>query len=460
MLQPDYRLSRLGTIDAGYPTFLIQLDAVVHRMERAGVYVDKELAREKLAAAEKQLADVDAALSQWLPPDVNLNSPMQAIAFFDSVGLPRAQYWFKGRVRDGEAKLDTTAVKWIQSQVRGTTWELFLDFYIERKRVLKAIQYLSYIDYAASDGRIHPVIGAIGESDDRSGTASGRFSIKNPAMQQLPANKEKDLFKVREIFTAPEGRSLVVCDWSALEVRTLAHVAKFLFSDDTLERRIAPGAPDIHSATARYVYGEFMGDHEVAACPVDQIKKRYDMLRQNVKAIRYGLAYCKGARGFGETLFDESGEAIGEQRAQVLVDGLLSFDPAIKHFQDWVWKYIRNHGEMPSIFGKIRPLPDALSREEWQVRRAWRQACNHPQQGGGAEIAGSAMIEIDAALRDIDPTARLTLQIHDELIAECQEEKAEAVRDKMHEIMCHPRLHLNVPLEASAGTGKNWLEAK
>lgn len=489
-------------------------------MERRGFVLDVDFCNAKAAEARE---DERKALNRlwelyydctgqqpdhWaeqIDVDAIWSSPKQLQALVHGeLGMPRSPVWKKGKVKDGEVKLDEVALEWIRARLKSqgrATWseetvERYRDLLqgiINLRRVRGCLKYLTKLPtYVGPDGRVHPVCGPAGDDDDRVGAVTGRLAVKNPEGQQIPRNKKKDRYRIRRAFIAPPGRRLVVADYSALEVVIMAHICLHLFGDDQLARMVAVGAPDIHSTNARKVFGELLGwsteeAAKIIGCKVPPGAPEYVRdfelgmfkcphkpeckecpsenavgkgLRDLIKAIWYGLMYGKGAYGFGASLTDGNGNPIGEEKAGEIVEGLLDAVPAVRKYQAWVRVFIKQHGGIPSLAGRWCPLADLLREgTRWAEDRAWRRALNYPMQAGGADIVGAAMvlIEADDLLRELG--FGVILQIHDELILEGPEENADAALERVMYLMTHC-FKLLVPLQVSGHHGKNWDEAK
>ena len=460
-------------------TALDRLDAalaatgrVVYAMERRGVCVDRDVCadiRDKAGAdAVESRRWLDGYLgahtgrlpwrsnwlySEWLKDAVHGDRP-------GGLGIQKSPYKSKGKVKPGETCLDSRAIEYLAAVV--PEHRAFLNRVRTYRRQLRVAAYAeNWLELAVPhpDGtwRLHPAFGMAFDSDNRPGARTGRFGVKNPPLQQVPRDKRKDPYRLRRAFVAPPGKRLLVMDYGQLEVVILAHLSAVLFGKGLLAARLEPGQPDLHSATARYVFGEVLGERGILDVPVGDIKAHpvYGRFRDLIKAIRYGLNYGKGEWGFGNTLFevDANGEIagppLGEDRARGMIQALLAFDPEIKEFQDWARAYITKHHGMPSLAGRWIPLPDAGSEDEWKRNRAWRQACNFPMQAGGQEITAKAMVDLDAAGFD------LVLQVHDELHAWVDEDRADLECHNMKTI-AESAWPLRAYLKAEPKHGASW----
>jgi DNA polymerase I len=472
--------------------FLQPLGEAVRAMEYAGVPFDAPAARAALARVEADVAGTTEALRAWcaevdyLGPEVPPNwGSWQQLQYFLytplGLDLAPALYWKKGRTGwevtddgeyqevknwktgegEGEYKTDDVALKWLGDRhpehraglnlIRDLRWQLRVKAYLE-KWLFLAVGHSGW-------WWLHPSFSLASDRDTRPGAVTGRFACKLPNLQQVPGHGDE--YKLRELFRAPPGWAWVVIDFSQLEIVLLAHICRRLFRTSGLADRMAPGAPDMHSATARFVFGERLGDERLLLLPVDQIKKDpYGASQRDlIKPVRYGLNYGKGARGFGDTLFLANGEALGEERAQQVIDALFEFDPEIPLYQDWVRSFIRKHEATYSLYGRKADLPEANAPTKGLRNRAWRRALNYPLQAGGQEVTGRAMIAChrDPVLRRLG--CRQVLQVHDEICFLVPETGAPEALERATHLML-TTTPLDAHLAASGGIATSWGEAK
>jgi DNA polymerase I len=443
------------------------LGAVVIGMEYRGIPIDRdkceEVRRDFTARQEKTREELLAwSTGAGLAEPLNWASPRQLVNFFhDTLEMEPSPFCKRGEVRDGKRSTDDRALEWLSGQ------------YPEHRAGLTAVRKLRkeerFAKYAETwlklavphpDGtwRLHPSFGLSNDTDDRAGAKTGRFAVKNPALQQVPS-RGADAKLLKAIFAAPPGYRVVCADYSQLEIYILAHLCHRLFGTRGLLDRLAPGMPDMHSATAKYVFGEVLGHEAAHRAPLEAFKENLKYLRDLVKAIRYGLNYGKGDVGFGSTLFDEHGDSLGVKRAAQLVGALFKFDPEIPAYQAWVREYIERFQGIPSLLGRWCPLPNATSWKTGLRNRAWRQALNFPMQAGGQEVTGAGMIAIDndAELRRYK--FRLVLQVHDENIGLVPEEHADHATERVKWLM-ENAVPLDAPLQVSADHAESWGLAK
>lgn len=452
---------------------LKNIDDSVYAMERNGILVDTEFCRVGAAKAADDIAgewfNVVKAVGQeqataivGLPPQMSQDGSQgespKALAqlLHTEMGLAKSPYWKKGKVKDDEVKCDAVALGWL-ARTYPQHQPLLLAILALRK-ARGCYKYLNKLPgfVNPTTGRVHPIFGAASADDDRVGAVTGRLAVKLPELQQIPKDKRKDKYRIRKAFSAAPGNVIIEADYTALEVVILAHVCQALFQSDDLAKAIQPGAPDIHGVHALAVYRDFMKVPGFDGVTPDNLKQSaMAQYRDDLKTVWYGLQYGKGAYGFGYSMFDERGVAIGEERAGLLVEGLLSFRPAIRDYQQFVREFILRHRGIPSLLGRWSDLSDLVPGKEWAENRAWRKALNFPMQAGGADIVGLAMGRLagSEALRRLG--FRMILQVHDALMFEGPESAAEEAKALISLEMTRD-MPLSVPLQAPAHHGLTW----
>jgi DNA polymerase-1 len=268
--------------------------------------------------------------------------------------------------------------------------------------------------------------------------ATGRLSSSDPNLQNIPIRTELGR-EIRKAFVADRGDLLISADYSQIELRVLAHLSQ----DEVLMAAFKRG-DDIHDQTALKVFGADSGlsPHE---------------LRRRAKIVNYALLYGKTAF----TLARDIG--VSQQAAQEFIDNYFAGFPAVRQFIDRTLESARASGEVKTMFGRRRLVPELTSRNGQIRAAAERVTVNLPIQGTAADILKLAMIDIHRELKRRrtggQPLARMILTVHDELLFEAQaglaEEAADLVRERMQNAVT-----LAVPLTVDVGIGENWKEAK
>jgi DNA polymerase I-like protein with 3'-5' exonuclease and polymerase domains len=275
----------------------------------------------------------------------------------------------------------------------------------------------------------------------------------------------------------PRPQTLLVADYSSLEIGIQGDYAVRLFGDDQIVQMYVDQAAgvDMHSNNARNVFGKWLGwvvpagvpyagltvDH----IPVEEFKKHPfgGKCRDMIKAVWYGLAYGKGAFGFA-TLVGADGKMIGEELAGRMVEALLDSVPAMRAWFRWAERFVKKHHGIYSLGGRWCDLaPEMESGEEWQERRAYRRAYNFPMQAAGAEIIGDALVRVTADNEFRALGYRVCLQVHDELVTRgplAHLARATEILTRHMTSATANGTQLLFPLQVSTGHGPNYWEAK
>lgn len=446
-------------------------------MERNGFALDVGFCNESAGRARDEEAVCLAKLGEWLTSvgqgglDINWASPMQLVDLFhERLKLPPSPVWKKGRVKvdQGDRKLDETALEWVSEHAPDAIKPGVAEL-IRLRRIRGAIKYLTKLPtFVAPDGLVHPVSGPASDGDDRSGTITWRLACKNPEVMQIPTQAAKDWFRIRKAFIAPPGYQLVCADETALEAVIFAHILVELFGDYQLVELLQPGV-DLHAINAKRVFGGYLKWERyglrVDAFPDAAFKNRAEypelvQLRDDIKAIWYGLMYGKGAYGFATSLRNPDGSPIGQKAAEAIVDALYAAVPGIPRYQGFVLDYITHHHGIPGLGGAWVDLSELTKTgNKWDLARAHRIAQNYPMQEGGARIIGAAMCDILADPFLMGQGLTLERQVHDELdfrLPLTADLVAVKAGIKKH-MTSYPLKSL---LQVSIGVGQTWDDAK
>lgn len=457
------------------------LEREIIRMEQNGFALDVGYCQEAEGRAKVEESVCLTELSKicerlGVTGEINWASPAQLVRLLHvDLGLPPSPIWKKGRVKidAGERKTDEAALGWIRERTSGDS-VLLIDELVRLRRIRGAIKYLGKLpSYVAPDGLVHPVSGPSMDSDDRAGTITWRLASKNPEVMQIPTDPKKDWFRIRRAFIAPPGFKLLVADETALEVVIMGHLLIELFGDHQLADMAVPGR-DLHSENARLVFGKYLGwtrhNRKVSEFPLEYFKDpdypELVQLRQDIKAVWYGLMYGKSAYGFATSLRDAYGNPIGEEAARKIIEALYAAVPGIPRYQAYIAEYVRQHHGIAGLSGAWCDLSELTkSGNKWSIARAIRIGQNYPMQEGGARVIGHSMVEIgnDPALNDAGLIVER--QIHDELDFRYPEIQADGSRTDAFWLRGIIDRHMtSYPLKSTLsvkmGTGYNWDEAK
>jgi DNA polymerase-1 len=279
-------------------------------------------------------------------------------------------------------------------------------------------------EYVGPDGRIHTVF-------QQAVAATGRLASTDPNLQNIPVRSFEGR-RIREAFVPAPDHVFVSADYSQIELRVLAH----LTGSEALASAFRRGE-DIHRRTAAEVFGV-----AIEAVTAEQ--------RTAAKAINFGLLYGMGAFRLSREL------GISRAMAAEYVDAYFARLPEVAAWAERVRATCRSTGRVETLYGRRRLIPEAASKNHQERTQGEREAVNTVVQGTAADLIKLAMIRVHAALEGT--SARLLLQVHDELLVETREEDAADVGEVLRAEMSGVAA-LAVPLEVTVALGRTWAEA-
>ena len=396
----------------------LPLAKVLGDMELIGFSADKQGLEklshdlnERLTACEKQVHSL-------VGYEFNLNSPKQlGVALFEKLGLPAKKKTKSGYSTNAE----------VLESLRGLhpAIELLLEY--RQLSKLKSTYADGLQTCITADGRIHTTF-------NQTEARTGRISSLEPNLQNIPVRTTEGK-KLRAFFTAPDGRVLCDADYSQIELRVLASIAK----DENMINAFLSGT-DIHTATAAQVFG----------MPRDMVTP---VMRSRAKAVNFGIVYGIGAFSLSKDI------GVTRAEADSYIKGYLASYPQVAAYMENTIKQAKADGYVTTLYGRRRYLPE-LSNSNAMLRAfGERVARNAPIQGTAADIIKLAMIRVFNRLKSELPSANLILQVHDELIVECDQADSDTACRILKEEM-EAATNMAVPLTVDAHIGKNWLEAK
>ncbi len=400
------------------------LVAVLLRMEAEGVRVDSE----RLAVLKERFQERAAALAarvQHLAGEpFNPNSPQQLGAvLFDRLKLHE---------KAGVKKPPRTQTGWRTDAgtLEQYASEPIVDALLEYRSLTKLIG--TYVD--ALPEWIHPETGRIHTSFNQAVAATGRLSSSDPNLQNIPARTPEGR-EIRRAFVPREtGWVMLSADYSQIELRLVAHLS----GDRALVAAFREGA-DVHARTASLVFG----------VPQDRVDP---LLRSRAKAVNFGILYGMGAA----RLARETGIAFAE--AKSFIERYFEALPGVRAWLDRTLEEAKRSGEVFTLLGRRRPIPELLSADGRVRAQAENVAVNSPVQGSAADLMKIAMLRVQRALDGSGLRARMLLQVHDELVFECPREEAGALGELARREM-EGVLELSVPLRVDVGVGEDWESA-
>jgi len=289
----------------------------------------------------------------------------------------------------------------------------------------------------ALQAQINSRTGRIHTSFSLAAAATGRLASSEPNLQNIPIRSEEGR-KLRNAFIAEDGFKLISADYSQIELRILAHIADI----ESLKQAFAEGI-DIHAKTASQVFG----------VPLEGMDP---MMRRSAKAINFGIIYGISAFGLARQL------DVSRTEAQGYIEAYFAQYPGIRHYMEETKTACHENGYVTTLFGRKVHLPGINDTNGARRSFSERAAINAPIQGSAADIIKRAMIRLPGAIEQAGLSARMLLQVHDELIFEVPDnevdQSAALIRDVM-ENAAAPAVEMAVPLIVDAGIGDNWGEA-
>jgi DNA polymerase I len=403
-----------------YETIDLPLVPVLLDMEKAGVRIDSALLNKMGEKLSTEMQRVGEEIFVQSGHRFNINSPKQlGDVLFNKMGLPKP-------IKYGKGKVVSTAQDVLEELAEHNEVPRMV---LEYRQLAKLKS--NYVDslplLADAGGRVHTTFNQVG-------TATGRLSSTNPNLQNIPIRTELGR-EIRAAFIAAPGNKLISADYSQIELRLMAH-----FSDDPLLVKAYQTGQDIHTLTASEVFG----------VPAESMSKE---TRNRAKAVNFGIVYGISPFGLAAQL------NIDQHEARLYIETYFDRYKGVRAFIDRLLEETRREQRVRTVFGRVRPIPDIQSRNANLRGFAERTAVNTPLQGTAADLIKLAMIRIQKKLRVQKLQARMTLQVHDELLfdvppAEADEVSA-LVKSEMESVV-----ELKVPLVADVGVGDNWRDLK
>lgn len=393
---------------------------VLSRMERKGIRLDTDFLAQMSERFEESICASREKLFAMAGCEFNVNSPKQL-----------------GEIMFGRLGISTRGIKKTKSGYStdaSVLENLAMKFEFPKEllnyRMLFKLKS-TYID--ALPQQVSALTGRLHSSFHQTGTATGRLSSSDPNLQNIPIQSREGR-AIRQAFVAEEGHVLLSADYSQIELRILAHLS----GDENFIQAFCSGQ-DIHTKTTREILG------------LDENDEVTPEMRRVGKTINFGIVYGMG----GFRLSRELGIPLSE--AQDYIDQYFRRYPGIKELFSQYEESAQQEGFVKTLYGRRRVISeiDASGRGRGFSARA---AANAPIQGTAADLVKAAMVRLDARIQKEGLPLSLVLQIHDELVFECEESAAgemlAVVRHEMENVA-----DLRVPLRVEAGSGKNWDEA-
>ncbi len=421
-LEPDLETENLAGV---YRELEMPLLPVLCAMEAEGIRISLPHLERMSADLEKRIGEIEERIFERAGDPFNLNSPAQiGEVLFGKLEVHRAADIRPKKTKTGQYKTDAAVLQKLAEHHEVP--RLILDY-----RQLAKLKS-TYVDSLPE--MVNPSTGRIHTSFNQAVAATGRLSSDNPNLQNIPIRTAEGREVRRAFIARDDGWKLLSADYSQIELRILAHVSEDKALIDAFQQ-----GEDIHARTASIVHGVLPG----MVTPE---------LRSQAKAINYGLMYGMGP----QRLANETGMTTRE--AKQFIEVYFKALPNVKGYLDETLEKARQDGEVWTLFGRRRPLPDIDASNGMLRVAAENMAVNTPIQGTAADIIKRAMLTVHAALDEGGLRARLLLQVHDELVLDVPEDELEAVQEIVRTSM-ENAADLRVPLVATMGHGDTWLDA-
>ncbi len=414
------RLAQTPSVQPVLMDIEMPLVPVLAKIERQGALVDAALLQVQSGELGVKMAELEQHAYELAGEEFNLGSPKQlGSILYDKLGMPVLSKTAKGQPSTAEAVLDELAEQGYPLP-----------------EVLMQYRSLSKLKSTYTDklpGQINPRTGRIHTSYQQAVAATGRLSSSDPNLQNIPIRTAEGR-RIRQAFIASPGYKLLAADYSQIELRIMAHLAK----DEGLLHAFRNDL-DVHRATAAEVFGVALED-----VTTDQ--------RRKAKAINFGLIYGMSAFGLAKQI------GVDRKQSQDYIDRYFARYPGVLAYMERTRAQAAEQGFVETLFGRRLYLPDINAKNPALRKGAERTAINAPMQGTAADIIKRAMVNVDNWLSESGLDARVILQVHDELVLEVREDLVQQVKDEIRQHMSKAA-KLDVPLLVEAGIGANWDEA-
>jgi DNA polymerase-1 len=411
-------------VSSVYETLERPLIPVLARMERRGISIDRDVLSRLSGEFAQRSGALEAEIQALAGESLNPGSPKQlGDILFGKFGLPGGTKTKTGQWSTGARVLDELAEQGHALPRKVLDW----------RQVSKLKS--TYTD--ALPGYVNPQTHRVHTSYALAATPTGRLSSSEPNLQNIPIRTEEGR-KIRRAFIAVDGHKLVSADYSQIELRLLAEIAGI----EALEKAFREGL-DIHAMTASEMFGV-------------PVKGMPGEIRRRAKAINFGIIYGISAFGLANQL------GIEREEAGAYIRKYFERFPGIRDYMEETKAFAKQNGYVLTLFGRKCHYPE-IAHSNASIRAFnERAAINARLQGTAADIIRRAMVRMEPALEKAKLSARMLLQVHDELVFEVPDAEVERTLPVVERVMAHapmPALSLSVPLAVEARAAHNWDEA-
>ena len=412
------RLEEENMLDL-YKNIEIKVARVLANMEFEGIHVSKKALDEMSHEFDERIKVLEGSIYTLAGSEFNIASPKQlGVVLFEDLGLPVVK-----KTKTGYS----TAVEVLeQLQYKHDIIPLIMEYRTLTK--LNSTYAKGLVKDITREGKIHTRY-------EQTLTQTGRLSSVNPNLQNIPTRIEEGK-KIRKAFIpASNDRVILSIDYSQIELRVLAHIAKDKGMIDAFKHDV-----DIHTKTASDVNG----------VPLDEVTPT---MRREAKAVNFGIVYGISDFGLSNNL------GITRKRAKEFIEKYLETFKGVNKYMIDIVEFAKEHGYVETLYNRRRSLPEINAKNKIIANLNARIAMNTPIQGTAADIIKIAMISAYNYIEESKADAKLLLQVHDELIFDVSKDILEEFTDKMVTIM-EEAANLDVKLKAEASSGPSWYEAK
>jgi DNA polymerase-1 len=425
MLKPRLAAEHRTTV---YETLERPLVPIIADMERAGILVDRTILARLSSEFAQESARLEEEVNGLVGHKFNLASPRQlGELLFDRLQLPGGKKTKTGQWETRAGLLDDLA----GNEELPPDARKLINTMLEWRQLTKLRS--TYTD--SLPGYINPETGRIHTSYSLAATTTGRLASSDPNLQNIPV-RTKEGREIRTAFVAEKGMKLVSADYSQIELRVLAHIADI----PQLKKAFDDGV-DIHAMTAS----------EMFSVP---LKDMTPDVRRRAKAINFGIIYGISAFGLANQL------GISREEAAAYIKTYFERFPGIRDYMDVTKRQAHEQGYVETIFGRRIHYPEINTRNPGMRGFLERAAINAPIQGSAADIIRRAMIRMPDTLAEAGLTsARMLLQVHDELVFEVKDAQVHKTLKTVAQVMegaALPAVSLSVPIRVDAKAAENW----
>jgi DNA polymerase-1 len=421
LLKPRLVSERMMTV---YETLERPLAVVLARMERHGISINRQALLQLSNEFGQKAVALEAEIQKLAGEPLNPGSPKQlGDILFGKLGLPGGTKTKTGAWSTGARTLDELAEQGHELPRKILDW--------------RQVAKLRSTYTEALPNHVNPTTHRVHTCYALASTTTGRLSSSEPNLQNIPIRTEEGR-KIRRAFIAAPGHQLVSADYSQIELRLLAEIAQI----EQLRKAFRENL-DIHAMTASEMFGV-------------PIKDMPSEVRRRAKAINFGIIYGISAFGLANQL------GIEREEASAYIRKYFERFPGIRDYMEASKTFAKQNGYVLTLFGRKCHYPDIANSNPSVRAFNERAAINARLQGTAADIIRRAMVRMAATLEKEKLSARMLLQVHDELVFEAPEEEIEKTLPVVKKVMEEapmPALSLSVPLRVDARAANNWDDA-